>query len=131
MQDRPVLPREELVLRAITEAHWDVKNQRGSSNLFQGVDISLSRLSILDQEAIFLIFLHQLDKPTNSLLGAGKISVGAIQEAGRENVTPPFEITVVEDPTTENKAHAEIPQNITRSIAKKIRDKLQWIPIRR
>ncbi|MBZ0104654.1 MAG: hypothetical protein K8H84_03395 [Sulfuricella denitrificans] len=129
MQGRNIINREELVLRAITEAHWDEKNNRGSSSLFKGENISLSRLSILDQKSIFLIFFRDLDKPSNSLLGAGKISVGNIEDAGKENPNQPVVITVVEDPIPENIAHAEITQNISRSIAKKIIDKIVFVPV--
>lgn len=112
--------REENIVRAITSADWDAKNNRYSSDLFKGERKSVSRLSILALEELFRIFHRQLDKlPDKIVVKAGEINVGHLQNIGR-NHSSPVVLTVVPDPIPDNPAHAEIPQKISRGLALKI-----------
>ena len=117
---RPEVSDEENIVRAIHQAWWDAKERRGFSLIFKGSNISVSRLSILTLELLFPIFHNQLDSSPNGIIvGAGEINVGRLREIGNEHETK-VNITVVEDPIEINRAHAEIPQKISKGLAKKI-----------
>jgi len=126
---RSPIPPEENIVRAIHRTWWDIKDGRKSSSIFKGENISVSRLAILNLQELFPIFHRGLDtSPSGIIIGAGEINVGHLQKIGREYVEKPIEIIVEEDPTkenpekniVENPAHAEIPQKISRGLAKKI-----------
>jgi len=97
---------------------------RVSSSLFKGENISVSRLEILPIHQLFEIFNRELVKPPErSVVGAGEINVGRLQQIGRE-FTHPLELTVEHDPLPTNPAHAEIPQRISKGLSKRIIDDL-------
>ena len=117
---RPEVSPEENIVRAIHSAHWDIQTGRGSSQIFKGENISVTRLKILDLPVLFIIFHRQLDtSPNGMIVGAGEINVGRLQEIGR-NFENPTELTVEEDILDDNAAHAEIPQKISRGLSKRI-----------
>lgn len=117
---RPEVPPEENIVRAIHSAWWDVQADRKSSSIFKGENISVSRLSILGLDELFKIFHIELDtSPNGVIVGAGEINVGRLKEIGRKH-TIPLELTVEGAPLTENLAHAEIPQRISRGLANSI-----------
>ena len=121
---RPECPDHEDVVRAITTAHWDPREQRISSSLFKGERISVSRLAVLPLAEILAIFDRELVKPPErSVLGAGEIRVGTLKEIGRD-FQHPAELSVEEDPIPGNPAHAEIPQRISKGLSKRIVDAL-------
>lgn len=126
---RSPIPPEENIVRAIHQTWWDIKDGRKSSSIFKGENISVSRLAILNLQELFPIFHRGLDtSPSGIIIGAGEINVGHLQKIGREYVEKPIEIIVEEEPTkenpekniVENPAHAEIPQKISRGLAKRI-----------
>lgn len=130
---RPEVSSEENIVRAIHSAWWDLETDIKSSSIFKGEKISVSRLSILNLNELFDIFHKQLDtSPNGIIVGAGEMNVGRLQKIGLEFTQNPTKITVEEDPTkedlerkiVENPAHAEIPQRISRGLAKKIIDEL-------
>ena len=126
---RPLCPPEENILRAIHASHWDAQNSRGYSPIFKGRNTSVSRLSILGLAALLDIFHQQLDSsPSGKIIGAGEINIGELQRIGREHLHP-LELNVEEAPEPNNPAHAEIPQEISRGLAKKIIDALafHWV----
>ncbi len=95
-----------------------------SSSLFKGENISVSRLAVLPLDQLFEIFNRELVKPPErSVVGAGEINVGRLQQIGRE-FTHPLELTVEHDPQPGNPAHAEIPQRISKGLSKRIIDEL-------
>lgn len=124
--ERPEVSDEENIVRAIHQAWWDMNEGRRSSSVFKGTNISVSRLSILALESLFLIFHDQLDSSPNGIIvGAGEINVGRLREIGNEfanNVS----IKVIEAPLENNPAHAEVPQKISRGLANKIISELQF-----
>lgn len=109
------------MLRAIHTAFWDKSRNRWTSEIFKGEKVSVSRLAILSIEALFAIFHSELDSPPRNryVVGGGEINVGNLQKIAL-NYLQPTELTVEEDPTEINPAHAEIPQNITKGLARKI-----------
>ena len=119
---RPEVSSEENIVRAIHKAWWDEQENRKSSSIFKGQDISVSRLSVLSLKKLFSIFHEQLDtSPNGTIIGAGEINVGELKKIGTENS---IKLTVEEDKLEENPAHAEIPQKISRGLAKKIIENL-------
>jgi len=118
---RPLCPPEENVLRALHTAFWDKSYHRGTSEVFKGTNISVSRLAILNLSELFRIFHLELDSPPHNrhVVGGGEINIGRLQQIARDFQNP-IEITVEEAPTEINPAHAEIPQNITRGLARQI-----------
>jgi hypothetical protein len=118
---RQQCPPEENILRAILNAFWDETKGRWSSELFRGENLSVSRLSILGISELLAIFHRELDSPPKqrTVIGGGEINIGNLQFIGR-NYQQPIELVVEEDPTPTNPAHAEIPQKITKGLARKI-----------
>src|SRR5258705_12366203 len=113
---------EENILRAIHTAHWDQSKGRFSSELFKGRCTSVSRLSILSLNELFRIFHNELDSPpkNRSVFAAGEINIGRLQEIGLGFAANPTNLTVEEDPTEANPAHAVIPEKISKGLAMKI-----------
>ena len=123
---RPVCSPNENIVRAIHSNHWDEKKNRWGSDLFKGIGTSVSRLSILDMAALFVIFHQELDKPLEEVVyKAGEIEIAYMQHLAESYKNSPTHLTVEEDPTPKNPAHAEIPQNITRGLAFVIIEKLK------
>jgi len=117
---RPVCPPEEDIVRAIHSAQWDRTANRKSSTIFKGKETSVSQLSILGLRELFAIFHAKLDESPNGVIVAiGQINIGDLQRIGRD-YQHPIDLTVEEDPQEENPAHAVIPQEITRGLAKVI-----------
>jgi hypothetical protein len=111
---RPLCSRDEDILRAVYEAHWD--GRRLDSELFEGRGISVSRLTILAYPELCAIFKRTIKSP---IVKTAEIKVGDLQDIGNTH-TPSKELTVEVAPSTNNPAHAEIPQKISRSLARKI-----------
>lgn len=115
---------DEDVVRAVTTAHWDPEEGRISSSLFKGERISLSRLRVLPLPELLRIFHRELARPPQrAVLGAGEIQVGTLKQIGRD-FTHPVELTVEQDPTPTNPAHAEIAQRISKGLSRRIVDHL-------
>lgn len=108
------LCREEDILRAVSEAHWDGK--RLDTDLFEGKGISVSRLAITSFPDLCSIFRATIKAPT---VMAAEINVGNLQDIGTNHL-PAKVLTVEEVPLEDNPAHAEIPQRISTGLARKI-----------
>lgn len=112
---------QENILRAIHEAFWDLSSDCKSPSIFKGPDVSVSRLAILGVDELFAIFHRKLDGSTNGrIVAGGEINIGNLQRIGREFIPKRTELTVEIDPEDDNIAHAVIPQNISRGLAKVI-----------
>jgi len=111
---RPECSRDEDILRAVCEAHWDGK--RFDTGLFANKGVSVSRLAIASFQEICTIFRKTIKAP---VVTTAEINVGHLQDIGNSNV-PPKILTVEEDPFDDNPAHAEIPQRISPGLAKRI-----------
>jgi len=121
---------EENIVRAITSVHYDDEKDKISSSVFKGRNISVSRLKILSIEDIFYIFKEELSSPEKPLVYAGEINIGNLKRICEQHKDAngkelPLYITVLPAPTNSNPAHAEIPQKISRGIAKKIIENLK------
>lgn len=126
--ERSQCPPEEDILRAIATPHWDAKNGRLSHGFFahdgKGDGISVSRLAVLDREALIEIFKSHIHNPPRyAVLGTIEINIGVLQQIGlnyREqpsNKPRPTHLSVVSDRTDNNPAHALIPEKITRGLS--------------
>ena len=123
--NRPECPREEDIVRALCDSHFDKRNNRFSSYIFSGPNTSVSRLLILPLNELFKIFHRDLDKPPKSkVIASGEINVGKLQDIGK-NHNEPQAVTVEIDPRPENKSHAVILQKLSRSLALKIISELK------
>ncbi len=111
---------QENIVRAICSNQYD--GDRLSPSLFKGTNTSVSRLSLIPLEEHWALFREHVQKPQHQplLKKIGEINVGVLQEIGRNYVESPKEITVDPNPLDWNRAHAVIPQNITRGLANKI-----------
>jgi len=112
-------PDHEDVVRAICSPHYDEKQDRVSKSLFRGSSISVSRLAVLPLERLVSIFQLELETEEKPLWRLGEIGVGRLKELGITHSTP-CALSVVPKPTRSNKAHAEIPQKISRGLANRI-----------
>jgi hypothetical protein len=116
--------REEDVVRAISDAHWDSEQKRYNSYLFSGTSVSMARLVVFGLETLFEIFHRDLDRPFKSkVISVGEINVGKLQEIGNIH-TKPISLSVKITPRIFNPAHAEIPEKISRGLALKIIERL-------
>lgn len=114
----------EEVVRAVTTAHCDPAEGRVSSSLFKGERVSMSRLRVLPLPELLRIFDQELARPPERrVLGAPEIRVGTLKQIGRD-FQHPVQLTVEQDPTPANPAHAEIPQRISKGLSKRIVDAL-------
>ena len=112
------LPPNEDIVRAILTDKWDGK--RASPGLFKGQDVSVSRLAIIPLADHWDMFRIRLENPPERRLERiGEINVGHLQQIGR-NYKDPIELTVEPKPEDWNRAHAEIPQKITKGLSRKI-----------
>ena len=113
----PVAPNEDIV-RAILTEKWD--GQRASPSLFRGENVSVSRLALLPLADHWDIFRMRLENPPERQLERiGEINVGQLQQIGRD-YKDSIELTVEPKPEDWNRAHAEIPQKITKGLSRKI-----------
>ena len=110
---------DEDIVCAICLPHYDVRRARPSSALFCGNNISVSRLVISPLATLIDVFQEELASEEKPLLKVGEINVGTLQHMGRDH-SPSSEMSVAASPTPTNPAHAEIPQKISRGLAKKI-----------
>jgi hypothetical protein len=117
------LPREEDILRAVSEAHWD--GRRLDSGSFEGRGLSVGRLAIASFPELCGIFRATIKAPT---VMTAEINVGSLQDIGNGQ-TPPKELTVEEIPLPDNPAHAEIPQRINTGLARKIINAVRLIDV--
>ncbi len=113
---------EENIVRAVCSDKWD--GQRLSPSLFTGERTSVSRLSMIPLIDHWDMFRKYVQKPPERTLERiAEINVGVLQEAGL--VHSKTELTVEASPLDWNRAHAEIPQKITRGLANAILSKLK------
>jgi hypothetical protein len=114
------LPNEDVV-RALRSSDWDTKHNRFSSNLFTGPNTSVSRLQIFSLKRLFKIFHHDLDRfekiPPWIVKWAGEINIGKLELIGKNFKDKPTHIIVKPDPLRHNKAHAIIPNKLSRGLA--------------
>jgi hypothetical protein len=118
----PLAPTEDIV-RAVCTDKWD--GERLSPSLFVGENISVSRLAITALEEHWDLFRNHVEKPPRRhLMLIAEINVGRLQAIGGKQ-NPAVELTVEPKPAAWNRAHAEIPQMITRGLANKILPELK------
>lgn len=116
---------DEDIFRALLTAHWHPEENRFSSSLFRGYNISVSRKRLKNLSKTIETFRSELhNPPSNSLIGVGEIQIAMLNKIMSENGD--FEIIVPSRPTETNPAHAEINpiecdvKKITKSVSKKI-----------
>lgn len=120
---RPLCPPEEDVVRGITTADWDEEENRVTASFFKnsgrnGECVSVSRLAVLRRRELLVIFESELVKPPErNWFGTGTINIGKLQQIGLAYEQRPTPLTVEEDPTPTNPAHAAIPEAITRGLS--------------
>ena len=109
---------EEDIVRAVCTDKWD--GTRIAPSLFKGQNVSVSRLAIIPLSDHWDMFRMHLEKPPERQLERiGEINIGRLQEIGKSHATS-VHLTVVPKPEEWNRAHAEIPETITRGLANRI-----------
>jgi hypothetical protein len=112
------LARTEDVVRAVCTDKWD--GLRLSPSLFAGENISVSRLALVPLADHWELFRQYVERPPERRLELiAEINVGRLQDIGRSH-NPATVLTVEPKPEIWNRAHAEIPQRITRGLANQI-----------
>lgn len=118
----------EFIIRAIRETNFDREKQRYSSSVFEGQNRSVSRIGVLPKDKILLIYHVQANKRKDQLIATGTIQIKKLKQIAQEykpekaNKYQPPQLTVIATPMCVNKAHAEIPQKITKGLANRIID---------
>jgi hypothetical protein len=77
-------------------------------------------------ERVWQIFISEIDKPSNPLKGAMKLSVAQIVDAGADNNEV---VEVIQAPTETNPAHAEIRQRLSRKLSLRLTELATWIDL--
>jgi hypothetical protein len=113
----PVSPDEDIVHAILTDK-WD--GERPSPRLFRGQNVSVSRLAVIPLTDHWDMFRQRLENPPERRLERiGEINVGHLEQIGRD-YKDPIELSVEPKPEDWNRAHAEIPQKITKGLSRKI-----------
>lgn len=148
---------DEEIVRAGMYPYWDADLKRATPSAFTSVEVSVSRLAILDLAHIVSIFKKDfngrvhIDGEHMEVRGTGRAPVAkVIQQAeqptnDKHNSLPNVVLTVVEDKienepgTTDNPAHALIcgwdrenltqSRKISRGLAKRLLDVFRWEPL--
>lgn len=109
---------DENIVRAICSDKWD--GERLAPSLFTGENTSVSRLALIPLVEHSDLFRRHVEKPPERRLEClGEINVGCLLELGVTH-TPSVTLTVEPKPEPWNRAHAEIPQKISRGLANRI-----------
>ena len=112
----------EEIVKAICSDKWD--GERIAPSLFTGTGTSVSRLAVISLADHWDLFRQHVQKPPERILERiGQINVGKLQQIGVD-YDPDVTLTVEPKPEEWNRAHAEIPQRITRGLANKIVNEL-------
>jgi len=97
---------------------------RLSPSLFKGAGTSVSRLAINSLDSHWDLFREHVQKPPLRVLECiGQIKVEKLQEIGSAYEFP-VSLTVEAKPEQWNLGHAEVTQNITKGLSRKIGDAL-------
>jgi hypothetical protein len=117
------LAREEQVVRAICSEHFDPENGRISPSLYEGKETSVSRLTVVPIKNQWTLLAATVQKlPGRRLEKLGELGVATIEDLGQaytQNEKPaPVVLTVVDDPTPQNAAHAIIPEKISKGLSR-------------
>ncbi len=125
------LPRIEQVVRAVCSEHYDRETGRVSPSLYEGTETSLSRLKIIPLSAQWVKLAATVQRlPGRRLEKIGELGVGQIEDIGRNYLqngkATPIPLTVVDDPTPQNEAHAIVPQKITKGLSRVLKEGTQW-----
>jgi hypothetical protein len=121
------LSRDEQVVRAVCTEHYDRDSGRVSPSLYEGTNVSLSRLVIIPLVAQWTKLAATVQKlPGRRLEKIGEVGVGQMEDTGmnytQNGRATPIELTVEDDPTPQNPAHAFIPGKITKGLSRALRN---------
>ncbi|WP_193040933.1 MULTISPECIES: hypothetical protein [unclassified Pseudomonas] len=82
-----LLSDNETVIRAIVEEKWDAETKRGAPSLFQGANVSVTRIDLLGiAPSISLVkaTLETPGRPERDVAGVGEIKVSLLKQVGLE-----------------------------------------------
>ncbi|POR57279.1 hypothetical protein [Pseudomonas syringae] len=75
----------ETVIRAIVEEKWDAETNRGTPTLFQGANVSVTRIDALGLAPSISLVKATLEipgRPDRDVAGVGKITVALLKQVG-------------------------------------------------
>ena len=128
---RPKVKDIENTLRALYPPQWDEKAQRGTAGVFRHNRKSVSRPSILKEEAIIEIFKNEIETTETKIKAVAEFNVGEFRKCAESYPNKEMRICVHEDPTVTNISHAEVTGtnlaesclvDIPRGLSKKLLD---------
>ena len=106
---------QEIIIRGITETLWDPTHNRVSSSAFRNPNTSVSRELVLSRKDLEAIFVRDVHKPSNQLMGVMPMGVGELK-----GVCVSINLEIIQKPLQSNLAHAEIVQGLSRGLALKV-----------
>jgi len=120
------LTREEQVVRAVCTEHYDSDSGRISPSLYEGKETSVSRLAVIPLAGQWPTLAATVQKlPGRRLEKLGELGVGQIEDIGanytQNGNQAAVTLTVVNDQTPQNPAHAIIPEKITKGLSRVLR----------
>ncbi len=105
---------DEVIVRAIHTQHYDAQTGILRYKLFEGRNISVSRLQILTIEELFPIFTADIDSPPERMIiQVGSLGVQELIRLAKENPNPetkqPADLKVIQDPCPVQKEYKQYP----------------------
>lgn len=107
-RDAPCAPNEAIV-RAIHTQHYDAKTGILRYKLFEGRNISVSRLQILTIEELFPIFTADIDAPERIVIQVACLSVQELIDLAESYTAKSINLGVIQDPCPIQKEYKQYP----------------------
>lgn len=112
-QGAPCAP-EEIIVRAIHTGHYDEVTGILRYKLFAGRNVSVSRVSVLTIEELYLIFTNDIDNPPSQyVIQVGNIRVDELMNLAKNYAHPvtkqTIHLSVIQDPCPVQKEYKQYP----------------------
>jgi hypothetical protein len=99
----------EIIVRAIHTGHYDASTGILRSKLFEGRNISVSRLQILAIHELFPIFTADIDAPERIIIQVACLSVQELIDLAQSYTAKSINLDVIQDPCPVQKEYKQYP----------------------